>query len=318
MRIALDIQGGDDAPHALILGAQYALRKHTDIQLLLVGSELSLEQSAVTDLLSCFDGRIKTLISGEPIPMQASPVQGLKAFPMASIVEGVRAVNLSQADAFITAGNSGAAVVSATQQIPRLNQLRRPAMAVLFPGRKGETVLLDVGAQSQCTPAEMVQIAQLGSSFARHILQKPNPTVGLINMGEESTKGPSHWRNTHQLLHKSALHFYGNIEGWDLPLNKVDVAVCDGFTGNIVLKLTEGLSEFFMDICPELNHTPETARFRYTEHGGSLVLGLEKLVIITHGRAQAVAIANAITLARRTLLNQTLMHMKEDFERLSP
>lgn len=318
MRIALDIQGGDYAPHALVLGAQYALRKHTDIQLLLVGSESIMSQSTIADLLSSFDGRVKALISGDPVPMQASPVQGLKAFPRSSIVEGIKALSLTQADAFITAGNSGAAVVSATQQIPRLKQLRRPAMAVIFPGRQGETILLDVGAQSQCTPAEMVQIARLGSSFARHILQKPSPTVGLINMGEEPTKGSSQWRNTHQLLSKSGLHFYGNIEGWDLPLNKVDVAVCDGFTGNILLKLTEGLSEFFMDICPELNHTPETARFRYTEHGGSLVLGLEKLVIITHGRAQAAAIANAITLARRTLLNQTLMHMKEDFERLSP
>jgi phosphate acyltransferase len=318
LRIALDIQGGDYAPHALVLGAQYALKKYTDIQLLLVGSEQSLNQSPTADLLSSFGDRIQTLISGDPLPMQASPVQGLKAFPRSSILEGIKAVSVDSADAFITAGNSGAAVVAATQHIPRLRKLRRPAMAVLFPGRHGETVLLDVGAQSQCTPAEMVQIAQLGSSFAQHILQKPEPTVGLINMGEESTKGPSHWRNTHQLLAHSALNFYGNIEGWDLPLNKVDVAVCDGFTGNIVLKLTEGLSEFFMDICPELNHTPETARFRYTEHGGSLVLGLEKLVIITHGRAQAVAIANAITLARRTLLNQTLMHMKEDFERLSP
>ena len=318
MRIALDIQGGDYAPDALVLGAKYALKKYTDIQLLLVGSESSLSQSPTADLLSSFGDRIQTLISGEPLPMQAAPVQGLRAFPRSSIVEGVKAVSTEHADALITAGNSGAAVVAATQHIPRLHKLRRPAMAGLFPGRQGETVLLDVGAQSQCTPAEMVQIAQLGSSFARHILQKPEPTVGLINMGEEPTKGPSHWRNTHQLLRDSSLHFYGNIEGWDLPLNKVDVAVCDGFTGNIVLKLTEGLSEFFMDICPELNHTPETARFRYTEHGGSLVLGLEKLVIITHGRAQAVAIANAITLARRTLLNQTLMHMKEDFERLSP
>ncbi len=318
MRIALDIQGGDDAPHALVLGAQYALEKYTDIQLLLVGSELSLSQSSVADLLSFFGDRIQTLVCGDPIPMQSSPVQGLKAFPQASIVEGTKAVSTDRADAFITAGNSGAAVVAATQYIPRLLKLRRPAMAVLFPGRQGETVLLDVGAQSQCTPVEMVQIAQLGSSFAQHILQKQRPTVGLMNMGEEPTKGPSHWRNTHQLLRDSSLNFYGNIEGWDLPLNKVDVAVCDGFTGNIVLKLTEGLSEFFMDICPELNHTPETARFRYTEHGGSLVLGLEKLVIVTHGRAQAVAIANAITLARRTLLNQTLMHMKEDFERLSP
>lgn len=317
MRIALDIQGGDYAPDALVLGARYALEKHTDIQLLLVGSEASLNQPVAAELLSFFGDRIQTWVSGDPIPMDISPIQGLKSFPRSSIIQGIHALGENHADAFITAGNSGAAVVSATQQISRLATLRRPAMAVLFPGRQGETVLLDVGAQSQCTPAEMVQIARLGSSFARHILQRPEPTVGLINMGEEPTKGPSHWRNTHRLLKDSRLNFYGNIEGWDLPLNKVDVAVCDGFTGNIVLKLTEGLSEFFMDICPDLHHTPETARFRYTEHGGSLVLGLEKLVIITHGRAQAVAIENAITLARRTLLNQTLMHMKEDFERLS-
>ncbi len=317
MRIALDIQGGDYAPQALLLGARYALEKHDDIQLLLVGSPESLQLPETAEILSFFGDRIQTLVAGEPLPMAISPVQGLKAFPASSIVQGICAVRDDQAAAFITAGNSGAAVVAATQHIPRLATLRRPAMAVLFPGRQGETVLLDVGAQSQCTPAEMVQIARLGSSFARHILQTPEPTVGLINMGEEPTKGPSHWRNTHQLLQDSGLNFAGNIEGWDLPLNKVDVAVCDGFTGNIVLKLTEGLSEFFMDICPDLHHTPETARFRYTEHGGSLVLGLEKLVIVTHGRAQAVAIANAITLARRTLLNQTLMHMKEDFERLS-
>ncbi len=318
MRIALDIDGGDYAPEAILAGAKQALLIYSDVQLLLVGTPESLKTPAAAELFACFGERVQSQVTGPPIAMHESPVKALKHKPDASVVQGIQTLCQDLAQAFISAGNSGATVVSATQQIPRLPQVRRPALAVLFPGRQGETVLLDVGAQSKCTAAEMHKIAELGSSFARHILRKDEPTVGLLNMGEEPSKGPTLWRQTHELLSQSQLNFAGNIEGWDLPLNKVDVAVCDGFTGNLLLKLTEGLSEFFMDICPELHDTPETARFRYTEHGGSLVLGLEKLVIITHGRAQSAAIANAIALARRTLLNQTMKHMKEEFERSVP
>lgn len=311
--IALDIMGGDHAPQVPLQSAQQALLQYPDIHLQLLGTPEAWENPLASSLLA--HERVSILETDSSIAMQDAPVQAVRQKPGSSLVRGVQQLASKQADALVTAGNTGATVVAATQLLERLPGVQRPAMAILFPGQQGETVLLDVGAQAQCRPEQFVQFARLGQVFARCVLSCEQPRIGLLNIGEESTKGHAGVRQAHQLLsHTPDLNFVGNIEGWDLPANRVDVAVCDGFVGNIVLKLTEGLSEFFMGICPPLSDLPGSERFHYVEHGGSLVLGLKGVVIITHGRATADALTNAIGLARRTLQGQLLKGLQEEFK----
>lgn len=316
--IALDILGGDDAPDIPLQGALLALKQNPNLHLKLVGPEVLIRKQLAPDFFTERGptglARLQIVPAEECIGMHDSPVRAVLAKPNSSLVQGIQHLVDGRAEAFVTAGNSGAAVVAASRSLKLLPGILKPAMAVLFPGEHGDTILLDVGAQAQCLPEHLLQFARLGVSLARYILKLEAPRVGLLNIGEEALKGHELARDTHRLLAASELNFTGNIEGWDLPRNRVDVAVCDGFTGNVVLKLAEGLSEYFKVLCPGLENTPGFERFNYTEHGGSLVLGLEKLVIITHGRSSATAIVNAIALAERTLLGQTLTHMQAEFK----
>ncbi|MGV3525714.1 MAG: phosphate acyltransferase PlsX [Candidatus Sericytochromatia bacterium] len=309
--IAVDVMGGDHAPDVPLQGAVLALERFADISLLLLGPRKLIEQTLAPAVL--LHPRLQIQDTPDTIGMAEAPVKAVRDKPCSSLVQGVQAVAESRVQALVTAGNSGAAVVAATRMLKHLPGVQRPAMAVLFPGREGETVLLDVGSQVSCRPDYLLNFARLGASFARHTLGIPHPRVGLMNVGEEASKGHALARETHRLLAASELNFIGNLEGWDLPRNTADVAVCDGFTGNIVLKLAEGLGEFFLSICPPLAETPGTQRFNETEHGGSLVLGLDGMVVITHGRARPATLANAIGLARRTLLSRTLEQMQAEF-----
>ncbi|PKL79508.1 MAG: phosphate acyltransferase PlsX [Candidatus Melainabacteria bacterium HGW-Melainabacteria-1] len=312
--IALDVMGGDFAPSAPIQGALKALARHQDLRLMLVGPRTAIAEALAPTSLEAFGSRLSWVEASQAIGMDEAPVQAIRRKPDASLNVGVNQLVQGKAAAFVTAGNSGAALVAAMRQLGLLPGVSRPALAVLFPGVSGETVLLDVGSQVQCRPEHLLQFARLGTAFARHTLGVPSPRVGLLNVGEEPGKGHAMARESGRRLALSGLNFVGNIEGWDLPRNRVDVAVCDGFTGNIVLKLAEGLSEMLMTICPSLAELPGSRRFEYVEQGGSVVLGLKGLVILSHGRAQAPAIANAIGLAHRSLMSRTLEQMQAEFD----
>ena len=309
--IALDLMGGDFAPAQPLEAAWQALEHYPDIRLLLVGPRAVIAEAVAPAALQ---GRIEFCHAEQVIGMDDPPVQSVRQKPDASLVAGVRQLAEGRAGAFVTAGNSGAAVVAGIRLLQTLTGIERPALAVLFPGQQGETVLLDVGSQVQCRPRHLVQFARMGAALSRHALGVENPRIGLLNVGEEPGKGHVLARESWRRLSESGLNFVGNIEGWDLPRSRVDVAVCDGFTGNVVLKLAEGLSEFFMAVYPPLAKLPGTRHFQYIEHGGSLVLGVDGLVIITHGRAQSAAIVNAIGLARRTLLGRTIEQMQAEFK----
>lgn len=313
--IALDLMGGDFAPDAPAQAALQALELYPDIRLLLLGPQARVQQALTTGVLSpdALRDRIEICDAPTQIGMDESPVEAVRHKPDSSLVVGVQQIALGRAGAFVTAGNSGAAVVAGMRLLKTLPGIERPALAVLFPGQQGETVLLDVGAQVQCKPRHLVQFARLGVALARHGLGIAEPRVGLVNIGEEAGKGHALARESWHWLADSGLNFVGNVEGWDLPRNRVDVAVCDGFTGNVMLKLAEGLSELFMAICPPLARMPASERFHYVEQGGSLVLGLDGLLVITHGRAKASALVNAIGLARRKLLNRTIEAMRLEF-----
>lgn len=310
--VALDVMGGDQAPDIPLQGAQQALNQYPDLHLRLIGPSEIIQAHLSPGYLE--HPRLSIVHAPDWIRMDDVPVQAVRQKTASSLVLGVQQMLQPEVQAFVTAGNSGAAVVAASFYLERLPGVLRPAMAVLFPGQQGHTVLLDVGAQAQCRPEQLLQFARLGSSLARHMLGIARPRVGLLNIGEEPNKGHATARAAFELLSQSELHFTGNIEGWDLPRNRVDVAVCDGFVGNVVLKLAEGLSEYFMDICPALPGTPGADRFNYTAHGGSLLLGLEKLLVITHGRAEVPAIVNALELARKTALSQMLAHMHAELK----
>lgn len=319
MIIALDMMGGDFAPEAPAQAALQALERYPDIQLQLVGPSETLRGLLEAGSLSSWvqQQRIKICEAPDRIEMDESPVEAVRHKPGSSLVKGVLQLAQGHAGAFVTAGNSGAAMVAGIRLLRTLPGIERPALAVLFPGRHSETVLLDVGFQVQCRPRHLLQFARLGTLLARHGLGIAHPRVGLINIGEEAGKGHALARESWRLLSESELNFVGNIEGWDLPRDRVDVAVCDGFTGNVMLKLAEGLSEMFMAICPPLARLPCSERFQYVEQGGSLVLGIDGLVIVTHGRAQAPALVSAIGLARRALLGRTLAQMREQLHAAS-
>lgn len=311
--VALDVMGGDQAPAVPLQGAQEALHLYPDLHLRLIGPREVIQRHLSAELQT--HPRLSIVHASDRIQMEDAPVQAVRQKTDASLVIGVQQMQQPDVQAFVTAGNSGAAVVAASLYLQRLPGVERPAMAVLFPGQAGHTVLLDVGSQVQCRPEQLLQFAYLGVSLARHMLQIARPRVGLLNVGEEANKGHATARAAFELLRRSPLHFVGNIEGWDLPRNRVDVAVCDGFVGNVVLKLAEGLSEYFMDISPGLSDTAGIDRFNYTAHGGSLLLGLEKLLVITHGRAAVSAIVNALNLARKTVLSQMLTHMYAELKK---
>lgn len=310
--IALDLMGGDAAPEAILTGAFEALEQFQELRLLLIGPAEVWKYELATVLLK--HPRVTYQTSATVIQMAETPVRAVRQKPDSSLVMGVRSLASSQVAAFVTAGNSGATVVAALRYLDLLPGIERPALAVLFPGRGGETLVLDVGAQVSCRPEHLLQFARLGSAFVKAALQVDSPRVGLLNIGEEATKGHALARQTYTLLAASELHFIGNIEGWDLPAQRADVAVCDGFVGNLLLKLTEGLSEYFMELCPPLSQSPGSERFHYVKQGGSLLLGFHQQVVLTHGRANAKAVINAIGLAMRSVAGNILAQMKQEFK----
>lgn len=290
--------GGDFAPVEIIAGAIRAIQSYSDLHILLVGPSALVETPDLQPWLA----RIQILPAADVIQMGEAPVQAVRTKPEASMIKGLRAVEQGVAHAFVTAGNSGAAVVGAALILGRFPEVSRPALAVLFPAVDRQVVLLDVGANVGAQPVHMLQFARLGEAFAQVALALPQPRVGLLNVGEESLKGGGLMQDVYQLLADAPLHFVGNLEGWDLPRGHADVMVCDGLTGNLLLKMAEGIGELFFSA---LGDIPEASRLRsrfdYAEHGGSLVLGVDGTVVVTHGRAQRDAIANAIGLAYQAL-----------------
>lgn len=312
--IAIDAMGGDHAPLEIVRGAVEALRQFSDIRLFFTGHVPTLE--ALLQRESVDRERVTLVPSIGVVGMDELPVPALRSKSDASVLVAAKLVALGRAGAFVSAGNSGASVVAANLLLKRLPLIERTALAVVFPGLNKETILLDVGAHIQTKPNHLLQSAYLGAAYARSVLGCECPRIGLLNVGEESSKGTQLIQAAYALLSEAPqLSFYGNIEGWDLPRGTVDVAVCDGFVGNLLLKLAEGMGELFMQVCHESDIEVDQElrkRFDYTEHGGSLVLGLNGIAVITHGRAQSTAIFNAIGLARRTMIGE-LVHDTQIF-----
>jgi glycerol-3-phosphate acyltransferase PlsX len=315
LRIAIDAMGGDDAPAGIIAGALVAAR-HLQIGLLLVGSRAAIDRE-----LSRHPGAawldIDIIDTPDRIEMAEPAAAALRRKPRASIQVAADAVRDGRASALFSAGHTGAAVMAAHAAFGRLAAVDRPALATIIPTRARPAVLLDSGATVECRPRHLVQFALMGAAYARIALGCPEPRVGLLSVGQEEGKGNDLTREAHQQLKSAPIRFVGNVEGRDVYSGHADVIVCDGFTGNITLKTSEGLVEAVEALLhDELSSTFGTRvgyllsrqayrRFRkrvdYSEYGGAPLLGLNGLCVVGHGRSSAKAVRNAVAMAARAV-----------------
>lgn len=310
MRIALDAMGGDDAPAVTVQGAVIAARQY-GVDVALVGQEdaLRAELAKQGDVPS----GVTIVPAAEVVEMDEHPAHAVRAKRDSSIVVSMRLVRHGEADACVSAGNTGAAMAAGLLVLGRLRGVERPAIGALVPRPDGGvTLVLDVGANAECRASHLVQFAHMGSSYLERALGVAKPRVGLLSIGEEASKGNPLVQDTHAALTASDLNFYGNVEGRDLFRSIVDVIVTDGFTGNVVLKAVEGVLEMFQgelrSVLTRWYNLPASGllypslaamrkKFDYSEHGGAPLLGVKGLVVIAHGRSDAKAIASSIRVA---------------------
>ena len=313
MRIAIDAMGGDDAPGSIVDGALVAAR-HLQVGLILVGDSRAIERE-----LSRHPGAaaldVRIVHTSESIGMEESATAALRRKPRASIRIAAEAVRHGEAAAMFSAGHTGASVMAALGAFGRLSGVDRPALATIIPTRRQPAVLLDSGATVECRPQHLVQFAVMGAAYAHVALGCVSPRVGLLSVGEEESKGNELTRDAHQLLKSAPVNFVGNVEGRHVYAGDADVIVCDGFTGNVTLKISEGLVDAVETLLhDELSATFGTRvgyllsrqafrRFRRrvdsAEYGGAPLVGVNGLCVIGHGRSSPKAVRNAVAMAAR-------------------
>lgn len=321
--VALDAMGGDYAPAAAVAGALQAVRRF-QIPVLLVGDETALRQELAR--LGAPNG-LPIVHAAETIGMDEHAATAVRRRRDSSMHACCRLVKEGRAAAAVSAGNSGAFFGVAMFTLGRLPGVDRPALATIFPTTGAPVLLLDVGANTEVKPQQLVQFALMGSIYVERVLRRARPSVALLSNGEEEEKGPLVVQEAHRQLTQLGLHFVGNIEGKDVPRGKADVVVCDGFAGNVLIKTAEGVAETLLDIMrAELGGTlrnkllaaglrPAFRRVRakmdYAEYGGAPLLGIRGIAIVAHGRSNATAIANAIRVAREAVDNGVVEAIRE-------
>ncbi|MGB9803170.1 phosphate acyltransferase PlsX [Desulfofundulus sp.] len=312
MKIAVDAMGGDHAPAEIVRGAVEAARAYRQ-EIILVGDR----DKILAELGQLIPEQIEVFHAPEIISMEEQPAVAVRRKRQSSIVQAVRLVKEGRAAALVSAGSTGAAMAASLLGLGRIQGIDRPAIAGLLPRSGGVTVLLDAGANVDCKPHHLLQFAIMGSLYAEKILGVSRPRVGLLNVGEEETKGNELTLATFPLLRQAKINFIGNVEGRDIFSGTVDVVVCDGFVGNIVLKSGEGLAMALLGMIKEEVTRSWLAkmgtamaisalksferRIDYAEYGGAPLLGVNGVSIICHGSSSARAIKNAIKRAREAV-----------------
>jgi glycerol-3-phosphate acyltransferase PlsX len=310
MTIGIDMMGGDFAPLEAVKGVlEYCQQENSSATVVLIGDESKLEP-----LLSEYKvpgDRIKIVHAEQVIDMHEHPTKALKEKQKSSIAIGFQLLAAGNIDAFISAGNTGAMLVGALFSIKALEGVLRPTISTIIPKENGGTgLLLDVGLNADCKPEQLNQFAIMGSVFAQTILGIENPKVGLMNVGEEEGKGNILCQATYPLLKENKhINFIGNVEGRDVFMDKADVMVCEGFTGNIILKLAESLYDISQS--KKIQHE-YFERFNFENYGGTPVLGVNKPVIIGHGISQAKSFKNMIVLAQKMIDKDVMQRMKDE------
>jgi len=324
MKIALDAMGGDKAPETTVAGAIRAARE-LPIEVVLVGAQPLLEQQ-----LARYPRRpsnLSVIHASEVIEMDDPPVASVRKKKESSINVGMESLRDGRVEAFVSAGNTGAVVCAASLILGLLPGIERPGIAIVLPAIRGETLLIDVGANINPKPTHLLQYALMGEAYVRYVMGTLRPTVGLLNVGEEETKGTDFIRETYNLLEASGVNFVGNVEGRDIFSGDYDVIVCDGFAGNVALKTAESLAQAISQVLKRaLGMSPITrlgawmcrAAFQalrkeidYAEHGGALLLGVNGVCIIAHGASTAKAIKNAIRVAYESARHDVNRHLVE-------
>ena len=313
MNIGIDMMGGDYAPLEAVLGLQHYLSQSgATANLVCIGDEEQVKP--LLALHSLETERVTTVHAPQVIEMHEHPTKALKEKQQSSIAVGFYLLASGKIDAFISAGNTGAMLVGAMYSIKPIPGVLRPTISTVVPKINGSTgLLLDVGLNADCKPENLNQFAILGSLYAKDILGIDNPRVGLLNVGEEEGKGNLLAQATYPLLKEnSRINFIGNVEGRDLFFDKADVIVCEGFTGNVILKMAESL----YDIAQVRNlHQDELmGRFHYEKVGGTPVLGVNKPVIIGHGISNGTAFGNMISMAEKMVASNICQDMVESFK----
>ncbi|MCS7015377.1 MAG: phosphate acyltransferase PlsX [Gemmatales bacterium] len=317
MRIAVDAMGGDHAPAPIVAGAIEALRADQSLRIILVGREDVVQQALgqVGSLSPKESERLEIFHCSQVITMEDSPVAGLRQKPDSSIVRLWQLLAERKVEAIVSAGNTGAMVAGGLRLRRFLPHVSRPGIAATMPTMQGPCVLLDVGANVSPRAIHLYQYGVMGAIYAKHVLKKEKPTIGLMNVGTEEAKGHDLAKETHAIFDSSPLRdqFIGNIEGRDIHRGVADVVVSDGFVGNVVLKVCEGVFDFIMRVtATELARHLQLERDRaqqvihqlvetydYSSQGGAPLLGIDGICIICHGASGAKAIRNAVGMAAR-------------------
>jgi glycerol-3-phosphate acyltransferase PlsX len=326
LKVALDAMGGDRAPSVIVEGALAAQEEiGADAKIVLVGREDAI-RAEITRLGGAASA-LEVVDARDIVEMGEQPSATLRRKKESSIAVGLRLHAEGKVQGFISAGNTGAVAANALIILGRIKGVDRPAIATYVPTKAGGCILLDVGASIDPKPSHLVQYAMMGSCYARSVLGRSDPRVGLLNIGEESSKGTEVMQEAHALLKDSGVNFVGNVEGRDIFAGSVDVTVCDGFVGNVVLKFTESVVDMVYGVMkqrftadlrakmgalllkPAFRHLRET--FDYAEYGGAPLLGVDGVCMICHGSSSARAIKNAVLEAQRVINYDVTSAIKE-------
>ncbi len=330
MRVAVDLMGADRDPPTLAEGAFDAGWHHPDLDLLLLVTASARDRMEPPHFLK---GRVRWIVADEVIRMDEQPLIAVRRKPGASLVTGMRLLASGEVDAFVSAGNTGAAVTSAALHLGCLPPITRPVLALPLPSRKGQVLLLDVGANVDCRPEHFLQFAILGACYAEAVLGIEAPKVALLNIGEEAVKGSASAKEAYGLLQRAPIRFTGNIEGRDIFGGEVDVVVTDGFVGNIVLKSSEGVGSFLWEEMKGMIKGSLSGRLAafllrsslkrvarrldWREYGGAPLLGVKGVCIIAHGASDNKALSRAIAVARQNVYKRTVQRMEERLRQVS-
>jgi glycerol-3-phosphate acyltransferase PlsX len=328
--IALDGMGGDAAPDVVIEGAVLAARE-LGTRILLVGPQAELMAKLGTKASGL---PIEVVNASQIIEMGEHPANAVRQKTDSSMVVGVKLVREGRAQAFVSAGNTGAVMAAGLFELRRIKGVDRPALATVFPTRTGISLVIDVGANADCKPEYLAQFGLMGSVYMERVFGVQRPRVGLLSIGEEETKGNVLVQQSFPKLKALPINFVGNIEGKEIPAGAVDVVVCDGFTGNVVLKLAEGMAGAITGLIrEEINSSlisklfavgvlPAFRRVRkrldYAEYGGAPLLGLNGVCIVAHGRSNALAIKNAVRVAAQAVENDVIGHIARGLAATEP
>ena len=330
MKIALDAMGGDFGPPNTVPGAVMALREYPHItKLFLVGDTPQIE--AELKKLGCNDGKIEIVHATQVVDMSDKAWSAVRRKKDSSVSRAVDLVKHGQAEAIVSAGHTGAAVTASMIKLRTLPGINRPGIAAILPTETNVFVLVDAGANIDARPEHLLQYAIMGSVYSRHVLHYKNPTVGLISLGEEDVKGTEKTKEVFKMLKKTSLNFVGNIEGRHLFEDPVEVVVCDGFVGNVILKTCESIAvAIFKWLKHELMRSTKRKigaylaknafleikdKTNYEEYGGSPLLGVNGICIIAHGASTPLAVKNALRVAAESIEQQVNPHIVEEIRR---